>query len=325
VRGAARTTARSVVIRAVAPEREIADGSPTRVRLPWMSRSRTLAVAAACLMVCARLAAADAIDANVRQLAVGSDRVRLAAAAALAQSPDPRAVTALAAALVRDSEVSIRKVSALALETIVDARTPPKARDLALDALDQAAKSDPDPRVRQSAARAVKALAKLRPKTPRGPVPPVFVNVDATVDHSKRLPGDAGARLTQMLKESVERTGYATSWPGGLPTSAELASTQSRAFIVAGTVMKLDITKVGARTQIACTVAVRVAPWTGKDGGERWEANRAASASGSATATAGSRDRDVQRALRDCVETVAESVTSRQVLPFLKQVASARP
>ncbi len=70
-----------------------------------------------------------------------------------------------------------------------------------------------------------------------------------------------------------------------------------------------------------CTVAVRIAPWMGKDGGERWEANRAASASGSAKVITGGRDRDVQRGIRDCVEAVVEDVTSRQVLPFLKQVA----
>ena len=68
-------------------------------------------------------------------------------------------------------------------------------------------------------------------------------------------------------------------------------------------------------------MAVRVAPWMGKDGGERWEANRAASASGSAKAMTGNRDRDVQSGLRDCVEAVAEDVTARQVLPFLKQLA----
>ncbi|HWU89821.1 MAG TPA: hypothetical protein VN253_21315, partial [Kofleriaceae bacterium] len=99
---------------------------------------------------------------------------------------------------------------------------------------------------------------------------------------------------------------------------------RSRAFIVAGTVKKIEITKVGAQTHIACTVAVRVAPWMGKDGGERWEANRAASASGSAKATTSNRDRDVQTGLRECVEAVAEDVTARQVLPFLKQVASAK-
>jgi hypothetical protein len=171
----------------------------------------------------------------------------------------------------------------------------------------------------------MKALAGLRRKRGKGDKPPVFVNIDATTDQSKQLPSGTSERLTRLLKKSVESTGYSTTWPGGLPTSAELASSRSRAFIVAGTVKKIEITKVGTRTQIACTVAVRVAPWMGKDGGERWEANRAASASGSASATTGSRDRDVERGLRECVEAVAEDVTAKQVLPFLKQIASAKP
>jgi hypothetical protein len=287
---------------------------------------RSLAVATACLVVCARIAAADAIDVNIRQLDGSNDyKIRLAAAAALAKSRDARSVLALAATLRQDTDANIRGVAALALSTMIDARTAEDARELGLDALEQAARSDADPRVRQSAARAMKSLAGLRRKRGKSNKPPVFVNVDATTDQSKQLPNGTSERLTRLLKKSVESTGYATTWPGGLPTSAELASSQSRAFIVAGTVKKIEITKVGTKTQIACTVAVRVAPWMGKDGGERWEANRAASASGSASAMTGSRDRDVERGLRDCVEAVAEDVTARQVLPFLKQVASAKP
>jgi len=152
----------------------------------------------------------------------------------------------------------------------------------------------------------------------------VFVNVDATTDQSKQLSSDASDRLTGLLRRSVERTGYSTSWPGGLPTSAELSSNQSRAFIVGGTVKNVEIVKVGTRTQVGCTVAVRIAPWLGKDGGERWEANRAASASGSAKAMTGNRDRDIQSGIRDCVEAVVEDVAARQVMPFLKQVASGK-
>ena len=74
---------------------------------------------------------------------------------------------------------------------------------------------------------------------------------------------------------------------------------------------------------IACTVAIRIAPWGGRDGGERWEANRAASASGSAKATTSNRDRDIKSGVRDCVEAVTEDVTSRQVVPFLKRLAGS--
>jgi hypothetical protein len=38
----------------------------------------------------------------------------------------------------------------------------------------------------------------------------------------------------------------------------------------------------------------------------------------------GNRERDVQSGLRDCVEAVAEDVTARQVLPFLRQLAVAK-
>src|SRR5262249_22752433 len=67
----------------------------------------------------------------------------------------------------------------------------------------------------------------------------VFVNVDPTTDPSNQLPTDAGERVAELIRKSLEGTGYATSWPGGLPTSAELASNRSRAFILASTVKKI--------------------------------------------------------------------------------------
>jgi len=287
--------------------------------------SRVLAVLTACLLLlCAGTATADTVAVNVRQLASdGSSRARLAAALSLSKSRDARAVIALAGSLRDDDDAGIRRVSALALEKMIDARTPPDALELGLNALDEAAAGDSDQKVRDSSAKALKALVGLRRKRGKSDKPEVFVNIDATLDQSKQLPPGGGDRLMKIVKQSVERTGYATSWPGGLPTSAELSSHRSRAFIVASTVKKIDITKVGTQTQIACTVAVRIAPWSGKDGGERWEANRAASASGSAKAITGNRDRDIQNGVRDCLEAVVEDVTSRQVVPFLKRVAIA--
>jgi hypothetical protein len=286
--------------------------------------SRVLAVVAAMVIAAAgaRTASADEVDANVRKLDAKSNyKVRLAATLSLSKSRDPRAVIALAAAVHDEREESIRRVAALALENMIDAATAEDARELGIGALETAAKADPDPKVREIAKRGAKSLAGLRRRSGKSNKPPVFVNVDSTTDQTKRLPSDTGDRLTKMLRQSVESTGYSTSWPGGLPTSAELTSNRSRAFIVAGTVKRVELAAAGAKTQITCTVGVRIAPWMGKDGGERWEANRAAAASGSAKVLTGSRDRDVQRGIRDCVEAVVEDVTSRQVLPFLKQVA----
>ena len=68
---------------------------------------------------------------------------------------------------------------------------------------------------------------------------------------------------------------------------------------------------------------MRIAPWTGNDGGEKWEANKAASASGSAKAQTGNSQREIDGGVRDCLEAVAEDVTTRQVVPFLKRLAQA--
>lgn len=290
--------------------------------------SRALAVIAACLLLCIRTVTADTITTNVTQLSgSASYKIRLAAALALSKSKDARAVIALADALETDTDPTIRRVSALALEKMIDARTAEDARELGLIALEKAATKDRDTKVKATATASLKALAGLRRKkngssSTQGSV---FVNIDSPIDQSKKLGKDSTDRVMRIVKTSVEKTGYATSWPGGLPTNAELSSKGARAFIVASTVKKIDITKAGATTLIACTVAIRVAPWSGKDGGERWEANKAASASGSAKATTGSKDRDIQSGVRDCIEAVAEDVTSRQVVPFLKRVAQVSP
>ena len=147
-----------------------------------------------------------------------------------------------------------------------------------------------------------------------------------SADRPGRIAAPGGADqviLTRIVRKSVERTGYSTTWPGPLPTQTELASSHSRAFIVASTVKKIDISKVSRQTQISCKVEIRVAPWSGVDGGEKWEANKAASASGSAKATTGNSDREIAGGMRDCLEAVAEDVTTRHILPFLKRLATA--
>ncbi|MBX3155894.1 MAG: HEAT repeat domain-containing protein [Deltaproteobacteria bacterium] len=288
--------------------------------------SRVLAVFAACSVLCAVLASAraDSIDSNVRQLDDSSYRVRLAAVLALAKSHDVRAIYGVAGRARTDDDPSIRRIAALALAQMIDARTPEDAREYSANALRQIAKADADASVRDTAGKTLSTLAPLlgagKP-APGGKKPEVFVNIDAATDQTAQMPRGTGDKITKIVRQSLDAKGFATSWPGGLPTSAELG--RSRAFIVASTVKQIAITRVGGQTQIACTVAIRVAPWSGTDGGEKWEANRAASASGSAKAMTGNRDREVQGGVRDCLEAVAEDVTSRQVLPFLKRLVGS--
>lgn len=290
--------------------------------------SRVLAVLAACLLLCARGAYADAIDQNVRELGNGGYKIRLAAALTLSKSKDARAVIALADALMADTDATIRRVAALALEKMVDDNTPDDAKQLALDALERAAKSDRDDKVKASAQGAMRALSGLRRAKAShgggrgGSRPEVFVDIEAS-DQSKKAPADAPARLAKVVKGQISRSGYATDWPGGLPTQSELSSSRSRAFIVASTVKKVEVTKTARNATVACTVSVRIAPWTGTDGGEKWEANKAANASGSAKAQTGTSQREIDGGVRDCLEAVAEDVTARQVVPFLKRLAQA--
>lgn len=286
---------------------------------------RVLAVVTAWLLLGAT-ARADTIDTNIRQMADSSYKVRLAAVLALSKSHDRRAVIAVAGALQHDREPTIRRVAALALGKMIDVRTPGDARDLGLDALADAAAHDPDLKVRATAERAQQDLARLRrrKKPPRQTDKPgVFINIDNTTDQSRLAPSDAGERLTQIVKRSVERTGYATSWPGGLPTQTELSSSHARAFIVASTVKKIEFSRVSRQTQISCKVEIRVAPWGGVDGGEKWEANKSAYASGSAKAMTGNSDSEIASGVRDCLEAVAEDVTTRRILPFLKRLTGA--
>ncbi len=289
--------------------------------------SRFVAACAASLVLSVTAARAESVEANIRQLAESSYKVRLAAALALGKSHDPRAVIALADLLDRDDEPTIRRVAALALGRMIDDKTAPDALALAFDALDKAATTDGDTKVRDTATKTRVALASFRKKkqaavVAHGDKPEVFVNIDSATDQSRVAPAGSGDRVTRVVKHHIERTGYATSWPGGLPTQTELTSNHSRAFIVASSVKKIEVAKVTGQTQITCKVEIRVAPWDGKDIGEHWEANRAASASGSAKAVTGNSDRAIQSGMRDCLDAVAEDVTTRQVVPFLKHLAT---
>lgn len=297
--------------------------------------SRALAVLTACfvftnVVLGTSRSYADSIDQNVRELSVNgkSYKIRLAAALALSNSRDPRAVLAVADALDKDEDATVRRVAAIALEKMIDGNTPKDALSLSLTALEKAATTDGDTKVRETAQRALRAVEQFKRKraaavattTTAGRSGAVFVNVDTALDQSKKAPSDGPDRVTKVVKRQVESIGYSTSWPGGLPTNAQLSSAKTRGYIVASTVKKVDITRSGRHTQVACTVAIRISPWAGKDGGEKWEANRAASASGSAKAVTGNTDREVQGGVRDCLEAVSEDVTSRQVVPFLKHL-----
>lgn len=299
-----------------------------RARVTLKEMARVLAVFTACLLLCSGAARADSIDTSVKELASAkAAKIRTAAVLALSKSRDPRAVLAVSSTVMKDSDATIRRIAVLALEKMIDAKTAEDARALAFEALEKAANSDKDAKVQQTASSVLTKIAQYKKTKSSGPAnagSKVFVNIDKAIDQSNKAPQDAPDRVAKIVRKGIERTGYSTSWPGGgMPTSKDLASNKSQGYIVASTVKKIEVTKGGKQTTIACTVAIRIAPWGGKDGGEKWEANRAASASGSAKAMTGNSAKDISSGMRDCLEAVAEDVTNRQVVPFLKRLAQA--
>lgn len=301
-------------------------------------------------------ARADSIDDRVAELGSGENyKLRMASALSLSKSSDARALRALAQMLLDSgTERSLRRVAVLGLAKQLPNATASLRAEL-VRALEKAASSDGDAKIRSSAASAAKAVRKVmagdgkepergdRGKLPDGrdkPIaqtqttvnasqsgivhpnaPKVFVNVDGAIDLSTKMTPASLGRLTAQVKRSVSKMGYATAWPGTLPTAGDLRVNQARAYVVAATVKKLEVKKQSDRlTEVACTVSIRVAPWLGTDGNELWEADRAASASGSAKAQTGASERDIAGGMRDCVEAVAEEISTRQVIPFLQRL-----
>jgi hypothetical protein len=138
-----------------------------------LGRLLAIALVVAAVIAVATPAHADEIDDQVALLAGGGGyKIRLGAALSLSKSSDGRAVTALAVALERDGESTIRRVAALALGQL-GSDVAKKARDRAQAALEKAARADKDARVRDTAAatrrparRRCSSTSAARPTSP---------------------------------------------------------------------------------------------------------------------------------------------------------------
>jgi hypothetical protein len=285
-------------------------------------RRRLIALAIAMVTSLASLPVwADAVDDNIADLqGEGSYKVRVAAAVALAKTPEDRAVLALAKALRNDRDASVRRAAALALKKIVTAQTSKKAQTAALDAL-RAASKDKDKKVRKAAEKTLGSLEELLATK----APKYFINVDLPVDKTKKAGKDAVSELAKVVRAEVMRASkdYAVDWPGDLPTGDELDQYGTKAIIVAASVSKVTMTTKNGRVEVACSVEIRVAPWTGSDGKERWAAGQTGKATGSGKATTGTSARAQAVGIVDCVGAVGEQLTSSKVIPFIKGLAAS--
>lgn len=131
---------------------------------------------------------------------------------------------------------------------------------------------------------------------------------------------DRTQTVSTIVRHVIVGQRYATEWPGGLPTEAALTARGARAYVVVPTVETVEVARAGGRARIECRIEIRVSPWRGTDGGERWEAEVAARATGTARVDTSPRDSAIEAGTRDCLREVAEQVTTHRVVPFLRTV-----
>jgi len=268
-----------------------------------------------------RPAHADSVADNIAELSGGdSYKLRIAAAAALASTSDDRAVKALATALRIDKDPQVRKVAAVALKKSVTARTGKSARSAAIEAL-KVGSRDKDTKVRTASRDALDTLQVAF----SGRAPKVFVKIEPVKDKTRKAKA-ATPELAKAVRGEVTRASrdYAVDWTGTLPTGRELEQLGTRAFVVDAAVSKVSIAQANGRTEITCSIEIRVSPWGGSDGEERWVANQTGKATGSGKATTGNNPRAIDGGIVDCVAAVGEQLTSDQVVPFIRRLASSR-
>jgi len=270
---------------------------------------------------------ADAVDTRANQLREsGEYKVRLSAVLWLGKKHDARAVAAMAYALRHDNERTVRSVAALSLGKLIDESMPAKVRDDAIDALEHAAKKDRDEKVRAKARTAWVETKALR--TPKGGLPKVFVAIGTPTAKSAKIASAevrAAAQLAirRALRENAPDFGQGTK-SDGLPTAAQLTRAHSSGFYVSASVKSVDVVKVSGRAEVRCEITMSINPWTGRDGQERFREQEAASASGKGRVKGANTARAIENARRDCVIAVVESVTQREIIPFVKRAADRR-
>ena len=281
----------------------------------WIRICTALAV----LLLALRPAAADSIDASIKELTSSNYKSRLSAALTLARSSDARAVLALIGVLQSDQESALRRVAAIGLGRGVDG-LPDATVEKVRAALTTATK-DADTKVRDSALAALKSMPAVAAPSAKGKAPAVFVHIDRVGDDSNQASAESITLVSKNVRRAIEDNGFITVWPGGVPSQAELVASRAHAFIVVSTVKKIVVKKKSRQAEVTCTVAIRVSPWTGRDGNEVWEANKSASASGSAKTTTSNSTTEIAAGMQDCLDTLADDITRRQVTPFLRKIA----
>ena len=287
-----------------------------------MTSSRLFRIATLAALVIALTrstpARADNVTDLIKQLDGGSsDKVRLSAAVNLTKLDDQRAILPLAKALGNDSNENVRGTAALGLGSLVTDTTKGSVKKLAVSALKQAAAQDASQIVKDEANKALKAIgvpgAAPSPPTSGGGGHAVYVNIGpmssktgnaANDPKLKALMGKVATKTMQKVASSM-----AITWPGGVPTQAQLDAKATMGFYVDGTVNELKVKESGSSSTVSCKISMLLASFPDKSIFGLLNGGASVQASGSAT--------DIALASEDCISAVVEDLIAKKIVPTI--------
>ncbi len=245
------------------------------------------------------------------KLSKNSDnRVRLSAALSLAKLKDQRSVWTFVQAL-KDSDKTVRGVSAASLGKIVNSTTSTKMRKRVAEELAKTIRSDSNAFVRKQAKRALGLVKKISDggKVGSGST---YVNVgvmSAKVADGKNMRSHMQKTVLKTFKKKA--TSMFTQWPGSSnPSKRQLSSKKVKAFYVDGTLLELKAVSSGSSTTVRCKVSMLLASYP--------EKSMFGFLKGGAQVQSSSSSKQIQYAKEDCVAAVVEDLVSRKIIPTLK-------
>lgn len=256
-------------------------------------------------------AQADNVTRLMGKLSKSSDnKVRLSAALSLAKLKDQRSVWTFVQAL-KDSDKTVRGVSAASLGKIVSSSTSSKMRARVLKELDKAISSDSNAFVRKQAKRALKLVKAIEDGGSVGSGN-TYVNIgvmSAKVPDGKTMRAYMQKTVLKTFKKKA--TSMFTQWPGAAnPSKKQISSKKVKAFHVDGTLLELKAVSSGSSTTVTCKVSMLLASYP--------EKSMFGFLKGGAQVQSSSSSKQIQYAKEDCVAAVMEDLVSRKIIPTLK-------
>ncbi len=264
---------------------------------------------------------ADNVSELIRQLDDDSDKVRLAAAVNLTKLGDQKAILALVKVLGNDGSADVRSAAAIGVAKLVDSSTKPGIKNLVISALKKAEANDASSLVKSQAS---KSLSALGAGGGGGGTPPptsgkngIYVNIGPMSSKTGDPAADAKMRPA-MVKVSTQTLGkvassMATSWSGGIPTSAQLNQKGFQGFYVDGTLNELKVATAGNSTTVSCKISMLLASFPDK--------SVFGFLNGGAKVQGGSSAKDIALSSDDCVSAVVESLIASKIVPTIKTKA----